>query len=505
MRPVLTPREMAAADEGTIAGGTPADVLMERAGGAVARAALRIAGGRYGKTALVFCGPGNNGGDGFVAARRLRAEGVHVRCFFVGDPERAAGAAAHHLDLMRRAGVAAEPFSGGVQGADVVIDALFGTGFRGSAEGEAAKAIDAMNALAAPTVAVDVPSGVAGATGAVAGPAVRATATVVMAAEKVGTACGEGAAHAGAVEVADIGVEVPATRVHVSDASDVRAHLAARSLTAHKGSGGTVAVLAGSEAMTGAALLTARGAYRAGCGYVRLGSSAAVKRASAVALPEVVGRVIAPDGYSADAWEAFAPDIQRSAAVALGPGLGRGEGERDLVLRALAESEIPLVLDADALNNLEGRPGALAEARSPVVITPHPGEMARLAGIAPEEVQRDRLGCARRAAQTFACVVLLKGYRTVIAAPSGDAVIDPAGGPALATAGTGDVLTGVIAALVAAGAPAFEAAWSGAFLHGVAGALAAETRGPDGVVAWDVAEELPGAIARIRSHGTGPG
>lgn len=429
MRPVLTPREMAAADERTITAGTPAGVLMERAGSAVARAAIRAAGGRYGKRAVVFSGPGNNGGDGFVAARRLKREGLHVRCFVVGDPDAATGAAADHLGRMRRTGVTAEPFGGAAPPADVAIDALFGTGFRGGAEGEAAKAIEAMNALDAPVIAVDIPSGVAGATGAVKGPAVRAATTVVMGAEKVGTACGDGAAYAGEVVVAAIGIDVPRSRVHVAEAADVAAFLPARPPAAHKTSAGAVAIVAGSEALTGAALLAARGAYRAGSGYVRLGTTPAVKRAAGERLPEVVTRVIAEEGYGPEAWDAVAPDVARSDALAVGPGLGQGEGERELVLRVLAETEVPVVLDADALNNLVGRPGALAEARSPVVITPHPGEMARLMGVSPAEVQWDRLGCARRAAERFGCVTLLKGYRTVVASSSGEAVIDPAGGP----------------------------------------------------------------------------
>lgn len=500
MRPLLTPREMSAADERTIAAGTPAGVLMDRAGRGVARVAIEMAGGRYGRRALVLCGTGNNGGDGFVAARRLADQGLHVRCFVVGDVGSITGAAAHHLDGMVSAGVRPEPFDPGSVVADVVVDALFGTGFRGTAEGEAAKAIEAINELAAPTVSVDIPSGVAGATGAVFGPTVQADVTVAMGAEKVGTACAPGAGCAGEVRVRDIGIDVPRVQTHAVEASDVAGALTSRTTSAHKGSAGSVAIVAGSEDMTGAALLTCRGADRAGAGYVRLGSVGGVKAAAGARLPEVLTSVIADRGYGSEAWEAFSAATDRSGAVAIGPGMGAGPGTRDLVLAAAAGSKAPLVLDADALNSLGARADALADARSAVVLTPHPGELGRLLGLSTGEVQADRLGVARRAAKRFGQVVLLKGYRSVIAAPAGDAVIDPAGGPSLATAGTGDVLTGVIAAFLAAGLPPFEAAWAAAYVHGTAGTIAAEGRGVDGVVAWDVAEALPEAMRRVRTR-----
>ncbi|HEX2050843.1 MAG TPA: NAD(P)H-hydrate dehydratase [Actinomycetota bacterium] len=501
MRPLVTPDEMARADARAIESGTPAEVLMERAGAAVARAARQAAGGRYGRRAVVVAGTGNNGGDGFVAARRLLAEGVAVRCLVVGDAGSARGAAAHHLERLRRAGGRVEPWRAArARGADVAVDAVFGTGFRGAAEGVAAEAIDALCADGAPVVAVDVPSGVAGATGAVVGPAVRAHVTVAMGAEKLGTALSPGSVLAGRVEVVDIGIDVAPGLVSCPEPDDVSALLPPRAPLAHKRSSGAIALLAGSDGMSGAAVLAARGALRAGVGYVTVGATPRVAAVVAAAVPEAVtARASDRGALGPDALAALGDVVERATAVAIGPGLGRGDGQRALVERALATVAAPVVVDADGLNVLSGDPDALrrrADARRATILTPHPAELARLLGRATGDVVADRLGCARAAAERFACVVLLKGHRTLVAAPDGRVVVVPVGGPELATAGTGDVLTGVVAALVAAGSDPFDAAWAGAYLHGVAGARAA--RGAtSGVLAGDVADALAPARAAL--------
>jgi ADP-dependent NAD(P)H-hydrate dehydratase / NAD(P)H-hydrate epimerase len=505
VRPLLAPEEMGRADAATIAAGTGAEVLMERAGAAVAGAALRAAGGRYGRRAVVVCGKGNNVGDGFVAARLLRSEGVAVTCLSTADTDGARGAAAHHLDLLRSQRVAVRAFSDEpLATADVIVDAIFGTGFRGRAEGVPAEAIEAINRTPAPVVAVDIPSGVDGATGAVAGPAVRAAVTVAFAAEKYGTAVGNGSVLAGAVEVVDIGIAVGDAVVAVSEAADVARVLPRRAPDAHKRSGGAVALLAGSAGMTGAALLAARGAVRMGAGYASLGTTAATEAAKAAVLPEVLSAVVSDgEALGPEALERFAGVLDAAGALGIGPGLGRGDGPRDLVMRALEEVELPVVADADALNVLAGNTQALARRSGATVITPHPGEIARLLETGIGEVQADRLGVARAAARSFDCVVLLKGRRTVVAEPGGRAVVNPTGSPHLATAGTGDVLTGAVATLLAAGVPAFEAAWAAAYVHGVAGRLAAERVGA-GVLAWDVAEALSEARAALERTGAPP-
>ncbi|CAN5681125.1 bifunctional ADP-dependent NAD(P)H-hydrate dehydratase/NAD(P)H-hydrate epimerase [soil metagenome] len=502
MRPLLTPAQMAEADGETIKAGTPGVVLMDRAGRAVARAVARLAGGRYGRKAVVVCGKGNNGGDGFVTARALARSGMGVRCLIVYDPAATTGDPAVHLARMEAAGVHPEPFAAAVlAGADVVVDAVFGTGFRGPAGGGPGDALAALAACDAPVVAIDIPSGVDGTTGRVEGPAARAVVTVAMGAEKLGTALAPGAAFAGRVEVADIGIAVSEAAAHLAEVTDVAAVLPHRAPDSHKRSAGAVAILGGSAGMSGAVVLAARAALRAGAGYATAGVTRSVDQAVSALLPEVLSTtVVEGDILGPEALDGFAPVLERATSLALGPGLGQGESQRALVTRALAGVDVPLVLDADGLNVLAGHSEKLAGRHAPLVITPHPAEMARLLDSSVEEVQADRLGTAQAAAERLGCVVLLKGFRTVIADPHGRAVVNPTGGPELASAGTGDVLTGIVAALLAAGLGAFEAAWAAAYLHGSAGAISAAD-GPVGVLAWDVAEALPHALTRVASSG----
>ena len=455
---------MRRADEAAIASGIPSSDLMERAGRALARAAIDLAGGRYGKRALVLCGKGNNGGDGLVAARVLRREGLAVACvrLFDGDVVPAAG------------------------GFDVVVDAIFGTGFRGAPEGRVAQAIEGLGDHPR-VVAADMPSGVDGATGGVAGVAVNAALTVAMGAEKLGTALSPGAAHAGRVVVADIGIPAPDVATHLVEDDDVRAALPARAPDAHKRSGGAVAVLAGSETTRGAALLTCRGAGRMGAGYVTLVSTPSVVASATVAAPELLtsavpGEVLGPHALDS---------VDRFDCLALGPGIGTGEAQRSLCERVLLEVDRPVVLDADALNVLAEDLGPMAARRAPAVVTPHPAELGRLLGVDTKDVTKDRLGAAREAARRLGCVVVAKGHRTVVTDGS-RAVVVPAGGPDLATAGTGDVLTGAVAALLAAAVDPFDAAWCAAYVHGVAGEIAGT-----GALAPDVVEALGKARERF--------
>jgi hydroxyethylthiazole kinase-like uncharacterized protein yjeF len=491
---------MSRADAATIAAGTPGAVLMDRAGRAVARAVIRVAGGRYGRRAVVVCGGGNNGGDGFVACRMLRREGMGVRCLLVGERSRVKGDAAHHLDLMERAGLPAEAFDPArLDGADAIVDALFGTGFRGAAEGKAARVIEAMNEHRAPIVAVDIPSGVNGAVGMVEGPAVWAALTVAMAAEKVGTAVTPGALHAGSLEIVDIGIAVGPSGLAMTEADDVRAVLPVRASDSHKRGNGSVALLGGSEGMSGAVVLAAGAAARSGAGYVTAGITAAVDPIVSAALPEVLTRALTTGPVlDTDSLKTFSDVLDRADAVAVGPGLGTGPAQRDLVETILAEVDAPVVVDADGLNVLAGATEVLSARAHATVITPHPGELARLLATTAGTIQADRVAYARRAADDFGCVVVLKGSRSVIARPGGEAMINPTGGPELATAGTGDVLTGLVASLLARGLTDFEAAWAGAFVHGLAGTVAAARLGPTGVLASDVAEALSEAASRAR-------
>lgn len=499
MRPLPTPKQMAAADEAAIAAGTPADVLMDRAGRAVARAVLDVAGHRYGLRVVVVCGKGNNGGDGFVAAHALARHGASVNVSAVGDIEADYGAAGRHLSRWRAEGGRVESFQpAALDEADVVVDALFGTGFRGPVRGEAASAIAAINGCDSPVVAIDIPSGVDGTTGRCDGPCVVADLTVAMGAEKIGTAIGEGASKAGTVIVADIGIPVTEAVASLVEPLDVASVIPRRSDDSHKRSSGTVVVLAGSDAMTGAAVLSARAAFRAGSGYVNLVSTAAVRSAAAEAIPEVVIEIATDEAVlGPDVLDRAREVFDRADAVAIGPGLGTGESQRELVARVLAEVDLPVVADADALNLLAQDTSILDRRSAPLVLTPHPAELARLLGIETAAVQGDRLSTATEAARKLGCVVVSKGHRSVTAGPNDDVFVDPAGGPELATAGTGDVLTGVCASYLAAGLDPVTAGWAATYVHGAAGALAALDRGSGGVVAWDVAENLGDAADRI--------
>jgi len=477
--------------------GVASATLMDRAGRAVARAAIREAGGRYGRRAEVVCGRGNNGGDGFVAARELARAGLSVRCLVVGDAAGISGAAGEHL---RRAAQVVEILAwddGALGPCDVIVDALFGTGFRGRAEGDAGGAITAMNDSGAPVVAVDIPSGVSGATGAAEGPSVTAQATVVMAAEKLGTAIGAGSSLAGRVEIADIGIAVPESHAGMIEQDDVAGVLPRRQADSHKRSRGAVALLGGSAGMSGAVKLAARSAVRMGAGYCTVGATSSVEAALSAALPEVLSTVVTEhDVLGTEALDRFAGVIERTTALAIGPGLGTGPDQHSLMISVLDRVELPMVIDADGLNVLAGHTDELAGRPAPTVLTPHPAELARLLSLSVPEIQADRAAAARAAAERFGCVVVLKGHRSVIAEESGRIAVNPTGGPELASAGTGDVLTGAVAALLAAGLGAFEAAWCAVYVHGVAGAEAERRVGGPGVLAWDVAEALPEAITQ---------
>jgi ADP-dependent NAD(P)H-hydrate dehydratase / NAD(P)H-hydrate epimerase len=437
-QPLYTADEMRTAEQGH-----DVETMMERAGRAVAEAVLR----RYpdAKRIAAVCGGGANGGDGRIALRVLAEAGRETT----------------------------EELDGG---ADVVIDALFGTGFHGAPRDDAARQIEGINSSGVPVVAVDLPSGVNASTGEVAGAVVDADATVTMHAPKVGLVVGPGRFHVGEVEVADIGLEqVETSRRLVIE--EVLTVVPRKHEPVTKYSAGMVVVVGGAPGMTGAACLAAEAAFRADAGYVAV----AVPRAS---LPVVETRLLEAVKAPLDRVDAL---LERADALALGPGLGRGDEERALVKRLLAEAEQPAVVDADALFELE--PG---EWGGPRVLTPHSGELGRLIGEESSWVDAHRLEAAQRAVDRYECIVLLKGADTIIAAPGENVLVSTSGSAALATAGTGDVLTGVIAAFLAKGVDPRLAAAAAAFAHGRAAELAPQQVG---LIASDVIAALPRALA----------
>ncbi len=509
MIPILTPTESAALDAAAAERGVTVDELMERAGRAVARTALRVAGGGYGRRALVVCGKGNNGGDGLVAARHLARWGMGVSVVLLADPGSLRGAAGSNFARFAATGGRWKPFDTEflrreLDRSDVAVDAIFGTGFRGPPEGDFAAAIDAFGD-GPPVVAVDIPSGVEGETGAVRAGAVWAAVTVSLGALKPGVVFHPGAEHAGDVEVADIGFPPELVRSDLSlvEAADVATLLEPREPDTTKRRVGVVMVLAGSRTMTGAAVLAARAATRAGAGLVTLAVpqgilpvvEAGLVEGTFLALPETEAGTV-----SEEAWPVLEERLAGVTAAAVGPGLTTSPATSQLVRTFVRESPVPLVLDADGLNAFVGRSSELADRKAEAVLTPHAGEFGRLTGMSAEEVAQDRVGHARKAAAEFRCAVLLKGSRTVVAEPDGRALVNPTGGPYLASGGTGDVLTGTIAALLARGLRPPDAAMAGAYVHGLAGRLAAEATG-EGVVASDLLPTLPRAMALIAEAG----
>ena len=500
MRPLLTPAEAGELDRLAQAAGTPAAVLMERAGAGVARACLDLLGGGYGRRAVVVCGKGNNGGDGLVAARHLARAGVRVDVLLLGPDlhEPAAGNLTRLRDETdaRVRGFDPAALRRELARADLAVDAIFGTGFRGAPEDEWADAIEIVN-TAPSVVAVDIASGVDGATGEVGGVAVRADLTVTFGAAKLGSVLLPGAEFAGDVRVVDIGLDERAlpAGAGLTDPDDVAAVLPERPIDGHKKASGTLLVVAGSRGMPGAARLAARGAERVGAGYVIVATPASAMPTIQVDLAEAVFLPLpeTPSGsIAAEAIGAVTEAAAAAHALAIGPGLSRDEETTAFVRALVREASVPVVLDADALNAFAGEHAALADRKAEAVLTPHLGELARLLG----RPAGDRLSEARSLALEVDAVTLLKGTRSVIAAPDGSVRVNPTGSPALATAGTGDVLTGAIGGLLARGVEPFAAAWAGAYLHGLAGILAAGPHG-EGIVAGDVAARLPAAIARV--------
>jgi NAD(P)H-hydrate epimerase len=472
---VLTPDEMAAADRRAIASGTPEPVLVERAGRAVAWSVRRALRGVYGRRAVVVCGKGNNGADGRVVARVLRGWGVAVDEF--------------HLAT----GIDHERFDRALDRADVFVDAMFGTGFRGKLEGDAAIVASKTDLTSALVVAIDIPSGVNGTTGCAADTAVDADLTVCFAALKPGLLFAPGRTLAGDVEVVDIGIPVE-SNVFVWEDLDVPVPV--RTDLDHKWSAALM-VVGGSTGMVGAPMMTSQAAARCGAGMVVCGLPGrdAAARAS---VAEIVTRALpATDDGALDehAADAVLDGIDRFAALAIGPGLGRDERTQRAVRRVVAEAPVPIVVDADGLNALATDRGALeqrhANALPAAVLTPHAGEYARLAR---HPVGDDRLAAARNLAADTGSIVLLKGPGTVVALPDGRAAINTTDGGALATAGTGDVLTGMIGGLLAHGVAPFAAAASAAWLHGRAATVAATG---DSLVASDLVDALPRTLSLL--------
>ena len=495
---IVTAVQMREADRQAIEDlGVPAVCLMESAGAALAQAcagAQRVA---------FLCGKGNNGGDGFVAARHLAVAGKEITVLLAGYEKEIRGAAATHFAPLRRCGVKIAPLKDAtLSGYDLLVDCLLGTGATGAPRGIIAEAIVTANASQVPILACDIPSGVNADTGEVLGEAIRAKATLTLGALKPGLLLYPGAEYAGKVTVARIGLPTFAPPAQELTTIDwVRATLPKRTQgrDANKGAFGTVLVIAGSRGMAGAAVLTATAALRAGAGLVYLAVPESLVATVAALSAEIVIRPLpeTPQGThgGAGALAALLPLLERADAIALGPGMTAGQAVQDFIVALLQNTSLPLVIDADGLNAIAQKAALLSSlTERERVLTPHPGELGRLLGMQTSAVQASRTEVVGRVAQNFGSVTLLKGARTLVASPTGQLYYNREGSVSLATAGSGDVLTGVIAALLAGGLSAESAARCGAYWH----ALAGETL-PVGSLASEIRDALPLARQRLES------
>ena len=506
---VVSADEMRALDRWTIEHGTSGATLMERAGGGAARVLLARVGRSRGPV-VVVCGRGNNGGDGFVIARYLRRARIPVEVWLAAHPDEVRGDAAGMLAAWRRGKNAVhdltapgrvEALVGRLAKAAVVVDALLGTGLNAPVTGLVAAVIEAVNEAGRPVLAVDIASGLSADSGRPLGAAIRATVTATFGYAKIGQVVYPGVDHTGILDIVDIGIPPEALaavqpRTSLLEAGEMARLLPARPRDAHKGTFGHVLVIGGSRGKSGAALLVGEGAARAGAGLTTLAVAAPLQ---AVLEGRVRELMTAPLSNPSEV-EAL---VRGRAAVVCGPGLGVTDETRALVAEVVRRTPVPLVLDADGLNVVAGT-RLLLERSGPTVVTPHPGEMARLLACETSAVQADRLGAARRLAGAEGVVVVLKGARTVIAAPDGGAAISPTGNPGMATGGTGDVLAGVLGGLLGQGLPPFDAAVLGVFVHGAAGDRVAARRGEVGLLAGDLLPELPPTLAELQAPRAAP-
>lgn len=512
MIPILDSKRMRAADAAAIAGGIPSGRLMENA----ARGLAARLGASYPHSAriAVVCGPGNNGGDGLAAARLLAGRGLSVSVFTLGDPgayrgdaaenaERAAGSGLELVSLSGRSG--GRSLARALRDADVIVDALFGTGLTRALSGRAARAVSAINSAGRPVVAADLPSGLSADSGELLGPAVRASLTVAFAALKHAHVFWPARGFCGRVMVEDIGIprRLLARRgetLAVAELRDLRAWLPARYGDSHKADFGRLAVVAGSRGKAGAAVLTARGALRAGAGLVTVFCPASIEAVIVSALPEAMTRALPEEdgALSAGASEELVAALRGFDAAVAGPGMGTARGTV-AVLRGLLAARLPIACDADALNAFAGRARAFSGRTAATVLTPHPGEAGRLLRIESSRVQQDRLAAAKRLARSSRAVVVLKGAATLVATRSGRITVNPTGTPLMATAGSGDVLAGCVGAFLAQGISAERAAVAAAYLHGLAGELLARDLGDAGLLSGELADALPLARRSLRA------
>jgi len=512
---LVTASEIQQMDRQTIESfGIPGRVLMENAG----RGATRVLFDQFDdiikKNIGVLAGRGNNGGDGFVIARYLAQKGSGVTVYLLAESARVKGDAAANLKLLAPLNVPVVEMpdeqsflahKAGMLHEEIWIDALLGTGLKSDVKGYFKKIIEFINALGKPVFSVDIPSGLNSDTGQVCGACIRAQATATFAFAKTGHILFPGAEYTGHLEIIDIGIPDHIAKnirpkQHLLTPERIRSAFKPRNPDAHKGTTGHVLVVSGSVGKTGAAAMTAMSAMRAGAGLVTLAIpeilnpvlETQVLEAMTCPLPETENGIIGESSFNK-----IMDLLSGKRCLAIGPGLGEAAETKKLVHRIIKESPVTIVLDADGLNNIAGSTEILKEAKAPLILTPHPGEMARLMDSTADLVQKNRITCARKFAEKFNVHIILKGTKTIIAHPEGNIFINPTGNPGMASGGMGDVLTGIIAGLVAQGFSPESAAHAGVYLHGAAADMLAEKIGPFGYLSTEVMNAIPGQIKLI--------
>lgn len=517
---VLTSSEMRKIDEYSIKNlGIPGCVLMENAGVGIMDIFKKLFIEVEGIYVTILCGKGNNGGDGFVLARHLLNHGAGVSVFLLGNKSEIKGDAKINFSVAEKIKVSIVELENSksliklkksLLDSDVVVDAIFGTGFKGSVKGIAKEVIEMTNEFAPFVISIDCPSGLDCDNGQIGGKCIQADLTATMALMKRGLLLYPGRNYAGEIHVIDIGIPSDLAnkfniKVSLLNGENIKVLFPERKRDAHKGDFGSVFVLAGSVGMTGAASMTALSAQRAGAGLVTLGIPESLNEILEVKLTEVMTKPLPETNeksISLNAENIIGLFLRNSDVLALGPGLSLHPETIEVVHRIVSGIEIPLVIDADGLNALALKPKILKKSSrdANIVLTPHPGEMARLLGCRVEDIQKDRVSSAQKAANLFNSVVVLKGAPTIISEPDGTSWINSTGNPGMATGGSGDILCGLIAGFIAQGFTPSEAARVGVYLHGLAGDIAAMEKTEYGMIASDILEKIPEAMRRIQNQ-----
>lgn len=488
-------------------------ILMENAGLRIFQSLKNIYPDLRLKKIIIFAGSGNNGGDGFVVARHLYNYGVKAKVFLLAPFNKVIGEAGENLNTINKMGVELieaettklEEIQRTIQNSDLIIDAILGTGLQGKVTGLKAKIIDLINIANKEVLAIDVPSGLDTDTGKIEGPCIKATHTITLALPKIGLLIFPGASYAGKVTVEDIGIpsyllKNNKIKINITTKEIVKSLLPFRATYSHKGSFGKVLILAGSVGMTGAAYLASEAAIRSGAGIVVLGIPRSLNQIMEVKLTEVMTLPLAEtekQSLGEEAEETISKLMKNYSVLGIGPGISRQAETQRLVRKIIEKSNIPLVVDADAIYALSEDPTILKKTKTHLVITPHPGEIAKLINKDVDYILNNQLDITREIAQKYGIVVVLKGARTIIANKEGETYINVGDNSGMATGGSGDVLTGIICSLIAQGADNFSAAITGVYIHSLAGNLARDIKGERGMIAGDILSQVPQAFLSL--------